>query len=175
MLSEVITEQSLWFPETTSVYLHECNLRKAVRVVVFDDKWEIAMIRINKIGCFMIPGWGIEKDETVYDAVSREMLEEVWVEVHELWYLGDTMERKTRNNTINHSYVFTAKVKKNLGYVNLEKDEEENGHELIWMKLEDAHKRVMHDYAIATEFITKASSKREMLILEYVRDVASKK
>lgn len=72
----------------------EFKKRNCVRGVIFNDKEEIALLYINgtdmfgKRDHFELPGGGIEENENFYEALQREIDEELGYSIKNIEFLG---------------------------------------------------------------------------------------
>ena len=67
-------------------------LRKAARAIVFNDNNEIAFQFASKHKYYKLPGGGLEKGETIEEALEREVLEESGCEINILDEVGVIIE-----------------------------------------------------------------------------------
>lgn len=95
------------------------EIRYASRGIVFNDKGEIAVFNKKNKNEYKLPGGGIEEKEDKIEAFKREVLEETGCFVEITNYLGIIIEEKSLTNFKQISYVYTAKVIKNLNKLNL--------------------------------------------------------
>lgn len=73
---KTITEQD--FDQTIPTILEEeCWVREAARAVLVDEYDQIYLMHVTKHGYHKLPGGGVDKDETIIEALKRELLEEV--------------------------------------------------------------------------------------------------
>ncbi|HMT00860.1 MAG TPA: NUDIX domain-containing protein [Candidatus Absconditabacterales bacterium] len=167
MIDAIITEEILGVEETIGLSIDDCKIRQAVRIIIFHDN-KIAIIKTGK-GFLMIPGGGVDEGETKEEAAYRESMEETGCEIVNLRYLGQIVENRLRNQQIATTYAFIANAK-NLGGLNLEADEIEEGHELIRMSLDEAYEKISELYNISQHKQGRSVSMREKIILAYVME-----
>ena len=117
------------------------EIRFYVRILLFNDKNEICVVKSDKYGYMQLPGGGIEKDESIIEALKREIVEETGWLIFDIKPIGYTIEkREDKRNT--HpwgkcvSYVFTAIPTNEVG-TNYTEDEIAEGFKPVWMKLAD--------------------------------------
>lgn len=115
--------------------------RYGVRVLLFNEKQEICVIKSEKYGYMQLPGGGIEKDESILDGLKRETREETGFLIKDIKPLGFTVEkrediRNTHEFDQDISYVFSALPDKEIG-TNYMDDEIAEGFKPIWISLDD--------------------------------------
>ena len=113
--------------------LSNWNVREAVRVVLFNEKGEIALMHIGKYDVYKLPGGGMEHGETLERAFVRELLEETGCEAEKIAEIGVTVEKRDDWKLIQISHCYTAKVTK-MGENHLDKGEVEEEFTLHWVK-----------------------------------------
>lgn len=114
------------------------EIRYASRGIIFNDKGEIAVFNKKNKNEYKLPGGGIEEKEDKIEAFKREVLEETGCLVEITNYLGIIIEEKSLTNFKQISYVYVAKVIKNLNKLNLTLKEQEEGATLLWKDLNKA-------------------------------------
>lgn len=109
--------------------------RRAARAVVQNDKNEIALLHVTKHNYYKLPGGGIEAQEHATDALKREVLEEVGVDIVIQDEIGLVIEYRDAHELIQFSYCFLAQAIGGENSVSFTADELESLH---WYPLEDA-------------------------------------
>ncbi len=116
------------------------KIRFNVRCVLKNDKGEICVIKSEKYGYVQIPGGGINDEETITDALRREIQEEAGFLITDIEPIGYVLEK--REDAQNHhdwnkavSYVFSASLGKEVG-TNYTEDENADDFRPIWMTLD---------------------------------------
>lgn len=84
--------------------------RPTGKVVLFNEKGEIALIGNKVNDFFLLPGGGIEVDESILDGVRRECREETGYEIEIKDALGVTEDFRSRNSRHCISFGYSAKV-----------------------------------------------------------------
>jgi 8-oxo-dGTP diphosphatase len=111
-------------------------LRLAVKIVVFDDDNKIALVGVRYR---LLPGGGVEDNESLVEAVKRECLEEIGcaVEIDKEFCYTEEYREKNQRHQITH--FFTAKM---VGLKGLPQSiqEDEQGLQIGWYSLTDAIK-----------------------------------
>ena len=150
------------------------EIRFCVRVLLFNDKNEICVIKSEKYGYTQLPGGGIENDESIVGALKRETKEETGWLISNIEPIGYTLERREdKRNTHSWgkdiSYVFKAIPIKQVG-TNYMEDEITEGFKPIWLRLEDfiiekeQHKGKIESYSGCF------SDRRDLLITKYFQN-----
>ena len=112
--------------------------RYGARGIVFNKDNKIAVLNKTLKNEYKLVGGGIEEDEDPTKAFKREVLEETGCFVEITNYLGTIIEEKSLTNFKQISYVYVAKVIKNLNKLNLTLKEQEEGATLLWKDLNEA-------------------------------------
>ena len=89
---------------------HAYRIRKASRAVVINDRDEIALLFVTKGNYHKLPGGGIKSNETIYDALKREVEEEVGTLIEDIKELGITIEYRNNDGLLQLSYGYLAKA-----------------------------------------------------------------
>lgn len=115
--------------------------RFGVRVLLFNERQEICVIKSEKYDYMQLPGGGIEKDESILDGLKRETREETGFLIKDIKPLGITIEkrgdiRNTHEFDQDISYIFSASPDKEVG-TNYMDDEIAEGFKPIWISLDD--------------------------------------
>ncbi|MCL2850899.1 MAG: NUDIX hydrolase [Firmicutes bacterium] len=114
------------------------KLRRKVRVILLDDDNRIAVMNITKAGFHILPGGGIDGNETNAEACYRECLEEVGASIEILCELGLTITQRNTDARLNFDYCYVAKVIGNLQSVSFTEGEIFGGYKLEWYDINDA-------------------------------------
>ncbi|MBR2994585.1 NUDIX domain-containing protein [Candidatus Saccharibacteria bacterium] len=117
------------------------KIKFSVRVVLINDKDEICVVKSEKYGYMQLPGGGIDKGESIIEALHREAKEETGFLINDINPIGYVLEKREdiRNNhdwDQSVSYVFKALPDKKVG-TNYTEDERAEDFRPIWMKLDD--------------------------------------
>jgi len=109
------------------------ELRKSARVILLNDKGEMATQYLRNHAYHKLPGGGVDQGETIEDALVREVREEVGCDCEIVKPVGVTIEYRNKYNLLQISYCFTAKIIGDIGEPKLEAGEIEEGHETVWL------------------------------------------
>ncbi len=60
-------------------------MKQVVRAFLKNDKWEYLMVKHVWKDMWVLPWWHIEKKETIYKAIKREIKEELNLDIKLLW------------------------------------------------------------------------------------------
>lgn len=156
--------------------------RIAVRTILSDKNGRIAILNKQAKNEFKLVGGGVDEDESLEEALRREILEEAGCEVKIISYLGFLEEFRSKENFYQKSHIYITKVVKDTKQLHLTKKEKDEGARLCWFKPEEALEIMKKSYnkllpskysdLYATEFIVK----RDYTILDYcIRNVLNKK
>lgn len=147
--------------------------RKAVRTILLNDLGEIAILHKAEKNEYKLIGGGVENDETLEQALRREVLEESGCEINILKELGYVEEYRTINNFVQTSYVYVTKVSNDTKKLHLTKQEKDEGAELCWFKPEVALRQISDSYEklipskYSNLYGSKIVIKRDSSILKY--------
>ena len=111
--------------------------RPTGKVVLFNEKGEIALIGNKVNDFFLLPGGGIEADESIIDGIRRECQEETGCEIEIQDALGVTEDFRSRDNKHCISFGYSAKVI-SCGVSNLTENEIDTGAYVRWIPLPEA-------------------------------------
>ena len=150
------------------------GIRFCVRVLLFNDKNEICVIKSEKYGYTQLPGGGIENDESIIDALKRETKEETGWLISDIEPIGYTLEkRKDKRNAHpwgkDISYVFKAIPIKQVG-TNYMEDEIAEGFQPIWLRLKDFITEKERRKAEIKSYSGCFSDRRDLLIAKYFQN-----
>ena len=131
-------------------------------IILTEEEKEIYLLYRKKkennkiISYYAIPGGMIEENETVEDAVKREIKEEFSVEIELLGYLGSN---KTKHGIDYHYHAKIISGIPKLGGEEKENNNEDNYYEIRKVTLKDLNKENMNILPINIEYIEKALKK----------------
>ncbi|MFI5260429.1 MAG: NUDIX hydrolase [Candidatus Paceibacteria bacterium] len=145
---------------------HSYIERTTARAVVFDTDDNIALLHVTRKEHHKLPGGGVEEGESIGEALTRELIEEIGCAVTDVCELG--MIEEYRNKTAKHqiSYCFTAQVSGEKGTPSLDASEINDGIETVWMGLEDAIRLLEQESRSMDSYGAKFMSLRELAFLK---------
>jgi 8-oxo-dGTP diphosphatase len=114
------------------------QLRKSARVILENEKGEMALQHLQSYGFYKLPGGGVDQSETVEEALVREVKEEVGCDCTITSPIGIVIEYRDKYKMIQISYCYVAKVVGEIGEAQFEEAEIEAGQTNIWVKPEEA-------------------------------------
>jgi len=138
--------------------------REAARAVVFDNEKKIALLHVTKLHYHKLPGGGIEKGESVEDALRRELSEEIGCSAGNVRELGIVEEFRNKFSLHQLSYCFLGDLIGEKGVPHLEEDEIAHGFETVWLHIEDAIK-VLESETNIEDYEGKFVQKRDLAFL----------
>ena len=114
------------------------DTRNAVRVILTNDSGQVALLNKQKKNEFKLIGGGVDDGETLIDALKREVLEEAGCEITDISEIGFVEECHTKNNFVQTSFIFSAKVLHDTHVLNLTDNEIAEGSTLCWFEPHEA-------------------------------------
>ena len=124
--------------------------RYAAYIIVSRNNGQEMVLVQAPNGAYFLPGGEIENNETNEEAIDREMIEELGVEVEIGWYIGEAHEyfysRHRDTYFFNPGYFYCANSWKKIG------EPTETTNQLVWLTPQEAItqlKRGSHQWAVA--------------------------
>jgi 8-oxo-dGTP pyrophosphatase MutT (NUDIX family) len=148
--------------------------RNAVRAVIINGN-EILMAHLEKTNEYKFPGGGKEKNETIEEAVRREVLEEVGYNVEKMnGKIGEIIEYDTAKEGGNNifkmvSEYYSVEVNQIPQKQKLEDYEKELLFKPCWIKIETAYETNME--RIRNKDETTSGIRRETRVLEIIKEM----
>lgn len=119
------------------------GIRKGVYAVIFNTKKEKVMTVQNGRGHHFLPGGGIENDESHFNCLEREMLEETGYEVFIGSYIGNAMRyfQSTKGEALlSDGYFYLADLSDKV------QEPIEAEHYIEWIDIERADQLLIHEH-----------------------------
>ena len=169
LISEIYEEHiGLSISDSEKLY----KVRKASRVVLFNSLNQIALPFVSKNMYHKLPGGGIEKGESIIEALYREVIEEVGAKIDVILEIGTIIEYRDKFNQLQISYCFLAKVSEVIGGPSYTKEELAAGFELKWINFEDAITTIQNDEP--NDYMGKFIQKRDLAFLIKAKEIIGK-
>ena len=149
------------------------DTRNAVRVILTNDYGQIALLNKQKKNEFKLIGGGVDDGETLIDALKREVLEESGCKITDISEIGFVQECHTKNNFVQTSFIFSAKVLHDTHVLNLTDNEIAESSTLCWFEPHEALNKINDCYKnlqpseYSNIFATKMINRRDYAILKY--------
>lgn len=139
--------------------------RTASRAVVFDKDGKVALLHVAKKHFHKLPGGGMEKGESIKDALKRELSEEIGCAVDNIRELGIVEEFRNKFSLHQLSYCFLADLSGKKGVPHLEPDEIAAGFETVWLDINEAI-AILEKEAPVEDYEGKFIQKRDLALLK---------
>lgn len=148
------------------------KIRFSVRVLLYNEKGEICVIKSEKYGYFQLPGGGIEKGESIIEAVIRETREESGYLMKNIEAIGYTIEyresvRNEHNWKRDISFNFKAFATENVG-TNYMEDEVAEGFVPIWANINEVAEKLSKNEGHIKSYSGNFSNRRDLEIIKSV-------
>lgn len=148
--------------------------RYASRGVLIDERNYVAMMCMSELNLYKLPGGGIEEGERKEESFTREIKEETGYVAKIIYELGYIEEHKNRNDFMQVSYCYIAKVNGEPEAIQLSASEIESGMLMKWMTLENALEVMNNSLTRCTDYSTKFMMIRDKTILENAIEILKK-
>ena len=122
-------------PQTVLTDTSAFRDRRAARAVLFDADGKVYLMHVSKHSYHKLPGGGIDRGESVEQALARELLEEVGCKAKVTAELGEIIEYRNYDQLRQVSYCYTARQVGEQVAAALEEGEIEEG--LVEVKAEN--------------------------------------
>jgi len=132
--------KTIEFEKVSLGELEKFKLRQAAKAVVFDNEGKIALLFVAKKGYYKLPGGGVEKGESLEEALRRECREEIGCEIKITGEIGMTIEYRTKWQIKQESFCYSAEVVGEKGEPAFMDDEIEEGFSVTWVGFDEAVK-----------------------------------
>jgi 8-oxo-dGTP diphosphatase len=121
------------------------ELRKSARAILRKPDGTIAVLYLQNHFLHKLPGGGVEKGESIEEAVVREIKEEVGCDIILREPIGIVIEYRKEQTLLHISHCYIADVVGDIGPSNLEQAEIDEGMITIWITPEEAIQKMEAD------------------------------
>jgi ADP-ribose pyrophosphatase YjhB (NUDIX family) len=148
------------------------RLRSAARAVALNSEGKIALMFVSNSNYYKLPGGGIEKGESLGQALAREMLEETGCEIEVVSDLGFITELR-KESLLQISFCFLANIIKTVQDPQFTDSEKEGGFELHWVSFAEAEK-LINSSPVKRDAHINIINKRDLCIVQEARKILGK-
>ena len=147
------------------------RVRFCVRILLVNDKREVCVIKSEKHGYLQIPGGGIEQNESIEEALSRETEEETGYLIKNIAPLGYLIEnRQDKRNEYSWgkviSFVFAANVA-GLGQLNYTEGEALEEFHPYWINLDELISIYKQNEGKKEGYTGTFANRRDLIVAKY--------
>jgi len=166
LLNEIYNKDIIGEDTVTSI---SYNLRKAARAIVTSKNNQIALLYVSKHKYHKLPGGGLENSENIKEALKREVMEEVGVNVLIGDEIGAIIEYRDEFKQLQISYCFFSEVIGEINTPSFTESELENGFQLKWVTLDEAITLLSSDEP--DDYMGKFIKKRDLTFLNKAKRI----
>lgn len=112
--------------------------RITARAVVVDGSGRLAVVYAPEFGLYSLPGGGVERGESVPEALAREVAEETGCLCREAEELGLVRENRAHADYTQESWYYVVRTDGPTRPIRLTEAEESHGTQVCWMTPEEA-------------------------------------
>ena len=116
--------------------------RLTARAILINPEGKVAVMYSGKYGLYTLPGGGVEPEETLIDALRREMMEETGCRCHRIRPLGYVSENRGYCDYTQVSCYYVVTTRDRLLAPHLTAVEEANKTTVQWYTLEEADRLI---------------------------------
>lgn len=109
------------------------ELRKSARAILLNDRGEMATQYLQTYRFHKLPGGGVDRGESIEEALKREVVEEVGYDCEIERPIGMVIEYRNKYKLLHLSYCFIARVLGQFSEPELTEEEIEEGQATLWM------------------------------------------
>lgn len=113
--------------------------RRTARAILRNTEGYYAVMHAKEFALYSLPGGGIEQDESIQDALKREILEETGCTCDKIQPLGYVEENRAHQDYTTISYYFAVTTHTLHLHSSLTEDEKRHGTTVAWHTFEDAY------------------------------------
>jgi 8-oxo-dGTP pyrophosphatase MutT (NUDIX family) len=141
------------------------SIRKAARAIVENDDGDIAVLYVEKHNYHKLPGGGLELNENIEEALRREVMEEVGVDISVIDTVGAIIEYRNLFELLQISYCYFTKTIGKAVKPSFTEHEINEGFMLKWVTIEEAINILEQD--IPDNYVGKFIQNRDLAFLKY--------
>lgn len=130
-LIKFLSDNNLKLSESDQLTDTSWNTRIAARAVILDTEGRVALMHVAEYDIYKLPGGGIDENESLSDALNREVKEETGCDVDVDSLIGMVIEKRDQWKLFQVSHCFKTILTSN-GEQNLTDEEKETGFSLHW-------------------------------------------
>lgn len=112
--------------------------RTAVRIILFNDLNQVALLHSKKYDFHKLGGGGVEEGEDIMEALHREAQEELGCKLKNIKEFGIVEEYYNYSATHQMSCYFLANLDGEVGQNNLQGYEVDHDYEVLWFDMDKA-------------------------------------
>ena len=139
------------------------RLRRAARVILFNENGDVALICIPVLSLYKLPGGEIKPKEKIGSALKRNVLEETGYSIKNIISLGRILEFKNKYSQLQKSYYFICHTSGMPRAISRELENGQNRFALMWMNLDAAIETM--NKSLPAEYTPKFIRKRDLAAL----------
>ncbi|MTI47887.1 MAG: NUDIX domain-containing protein [Firmicutes bacterium] len=173
LLKEIYESTVGKIKEDSLVQEKKYKVRKSARAVLFNKTGQIALLNVTKKNYHKLPGGGLEGQESILQALDRELIEEVGVGIEGESEVGLIVEYRDEINVLQFSYCYYGSIAGEIGKTSYSDSELKDGFELIWVDLNTAIEKMKKD--IPSDYFGRFIQFRDLLILNETNEILRKK